>query len=87
MYNNCWGDVIVILRTSNGEKQADIIVSFNIEGYDGEYVIYKVDNEYFGAKYKNQNDSSELISDLSEHEKQIINEFYLEYQKEGDIND
>lgn len=76
------------LITRDGEeKQAEIIVSFKIEGYNGDYVIYKIGNDYFGAKYKNMNNSSELITDLSIQEKILINNFYSVFQKEGERND
>lgn len=78
----------MFLKTNSGEKkQVDIIATFKIERYDGDYVIYKLDNEYYGAKYKNKDNSSELITDLSDEEKKIINEFYIKFQKEGVIND
>lgn len=78
----------MFLKTNNGEKkQVDIIATFKIERYDGDYVIYKLDNEYYGAKYKNKDNSSELITDLSDEEKKIINEFYIKFQKAGVIND
>lgn len=78
----------MILTTENGEKkEAEIIVSFKIQEYDGDYIIYKVDNEYYGAKYINKDDKTELITDLSEKEKEIINKYYLEFQKESSSND
>lgn len=77
----------MILTTKDGQKKpVEIIASFKIDEFDSEYVIYKVDNEFYGAKYINKDNCSELNTNLNDKEKEIINNFYLKCKKEGVID-
>lgn len=77
----------MVLTTKDGQKKpVEIIVSFKVDEFDSEYVIYKVDNEFYGAKYINKDNCAELITNLNNKEKKIINDFYLKFKKEGVID-
>lgn len=78
----------MLLTTDNGEKKvAEVIASFRIGKFDGNYVIYKVDDEYYGAKYEENKDETNLITDLSKQEKELITEFYSKLQEGSEKND
>ena len=53
-------------------------MKFEIQGL-GEYVIYKLDGIIYGAKYQFDGTKTKLISDLTEREKNIINEMMVGY--------
>lgn len=75
------GDFITINTESGEKKEAEIISRFTMEGY-GDYVIYKLNNEFFGAKYKIDGDNTSLITDLSDLEKEALNEVFSSLEVE-----
>lgn len=68
-------DRFMKLSTKDGEKMAEIIYTINIENM-GDYVIYKVDDEFYGAKYKYNGEDTDLITDLSDEEKEALNKAF-----------
>ncbi len=68
-------DRFMKLSTKDGEKMAEIIYTVNIENM-GDYVIYKVDDEFYGAKYKYNGEDTDLITDLSDEEKEALNKAF-----------
>lgn len=78
----------MILNMSDQKKvETEIIMSFNIENFSGKYVIYKINDEYYGAKYRNNQDITELITDLNLQEKEAIEKIFNECKDKGIIND
>ena len=75
------GDFITINTESGEKKEAEIISRFTMEGY-GDYVIYKLNNEFFGAKYKIDGNNTSLITDLSDLEKEALNEVFSSLEVE-----
>ena len=70
MLNNNIGDYIIV-NTENGKKQAELVSI--LENKDqGDYLIYKLDNEYYGAKFYFDGKNTILQTDLSEGEKKIL---------------
>lgn len=64
----------ITINTNNGEVlQAELVAKFNIDNL-GDYVLYKVNNTIYGAKYEIVNNNTQLITDLSDYEKQAIND-------------
>ncbi len=62
---------ITIVLDSGEEKQAELVYKIDIEN-KGEYIIYLLDDEMYGAKY----DDGNLITDLSDEEKEILNKAF-----------
>ena len=65
----------VTINTDNGLKQAELVSKFKIPNL-GDYVIYKLDDEFYGAKYKIDGDNTTLITDLSLQEQKALNEVF-----------
>lgn len=65
----------ITINTTNGQKQAELVSIFELRGL-GEYVIYKLEGKYFGAKYKVEGDNTTLITDLNDVEKKALNEVF-----------
>lgn len=70
-------DYIKVLDKNNIERLAEIVVIFNLEDYDFNYIIYKeLDNSHtYIAKYKGK-DIVNLDRNLSEEELRLANIIY-----------
>ncbi len=66
---------IVTLETDDGEKEAEILTVVTIEG-KGNYAIYKVDDEFYGAKYELDENGTKLDADLTNEEKEALNKAF-----------
>ena len=66
-------DFITITTTNGIKKNAELIIKYEIKGL-GEYVIYKLEGNLYGAKYQFDGKNTKLITNLTEQEKNIINE-------------
>ena len=65
----------ITINTTDGKKQAELVSTFELPNM-GEYVIYILDDKYYGAKYKVEGDNTTLITDLTDTEKQALNEVF-----------
>ena len=74
-------DDIITINTDNGEVEASLISKFNIKGM-GDYILYKIDDQIYGAKYEIEGDITKLITDLNDLEKDAINEVYSSLEVE-----
>lgn len=66
-------DFITIKTIDGAKKNAELVTKFEIQGL-GEYVIYKLDGALYGAKYKFDGTNTRLITELTDSEKNILNE-------------
>lgn len=66
-------DFITITTTNGNKKNAELILKYEVKGL-GEYVIYKLEGNLYGAKYQFDGKNTKLITNLTEQEKNIINE-------------
>ena len=66
-------DFITITTTNGIKKNAELIIKYEVKGL-GEYVIYKLEGNLYGAKYQFDGKNTKLITNLTEQEKNIINE-------------
>lgn len=66
-------DFITITTTNGIKKNAELIIKYEVKGL-GEYVIYKLKGNLYGAKYQFDGKNTKLITNLTEQEKNIINE-------------
>lgn len=81
MVENNNGDFITINTKDGLKKSAELVSKFNIQGL-GEYVIYKLDNKYYGAKYLFDGEKTTLITDLSDNEKEALNAVFAQLEVE-----
>ena len=77
----------MILNKSDGTAiEIEIVMTFKIEKHNNtDYVIYKHCNEYFGAKYIEENEVTLLETNLSNTEKKELNKVFKELTKMGVI--
>jgi len=68
-------DTITITLDTGEKKQAKLVSMFEIQNM-GNYMIYLLDGEMYGAKYKKETDKLELITDLTEEEKEAMNKVF-----------
>lgn len=68
-------DTITITFDTGEKKQAKLVSMFNIQNM-GDYMIYLLDDKMYGAKYKKENDKLELITDLTDEEKEAMNKVF-----------
>lgn len=66
-------DFVTITTTNGIKKNAELIIKYEVKGL-GEYVIYKLEGNLYGAKYQFDGKNTKLITNLTEQEKNIINE-------------
>ena len=66
-------DFITITTTNGIKKNAELIIKYEVKGL-GKYVIYKLEGNLYGAKYQFDGKNTKLITNLTEQEKNIINE-------------
>lgn len=72
----------ITVYTKTGETiDAELVSKFTIEGF-GEYVIYKIDDMYYGARYEVDGDTTKLITDLTDFEKDAMNEAFSKLEVE-----
>lgn len=70
-------DYITINTKDGMKRKAELVSKFEIEQL-GEYIIYKLDGKYYGAKYYFDGNDTNLITDLCDAEKKVINEIFMQ---------
>ena len=81
MFENASGDFITINTKDGIKKNAELVSKFNIHGL-GEYVIYKLDNNFYGAKYIFDGENTLLVTDLTDSEKKALNDVFIQLEVE-----
>ena len=77
------GDFITINNKDGSTVLAELYSKIEIENM-GQFVLYKIDNEIYGAKYKINDNKTILDTDLSEAEKEKLNEIFLSLEVQND---
>jgi len=67
--------ITTLVMSDGSEKEIEIIYVVNIEN-KGDYVIYKLDDDFYGAKYEYNGEDTELNADLSDEEKEALNKAF-----------
>ena len=71
-------DDVITINTKDGTKEiAELVSKFDIQGL-GKYIIYKLDNKFYGAKCSFDGENTILITDLTDNEKEALNEVFLQ---------
>lgn len=70
-------DKLILTNIDGTTLEVEIVATFKIQELgDSDYVIYKDNNKYFGARYEETNGTVDLITDLSDNEKKLLNEVF-----------
>lgn len=79
-------DKMILNKNDGTAIEVEIVMTFKLEKHNStDYVIYKHGNEYFGAKYKEENEITTLDTNLSNLEKKELNKIFKELTKIGVI--
>ena len=79
-------DTMTLNKEDGTIEEIEIVITFKLENFNNDdYVIYKTNNEFFGAKYIEKSGNTELITDLSDEEKKSLSEIFEKLRKEGII--
>lgn len=66
----------IVINTKDGiKKHAELITKFKIEDF-GDYVIYKLEDEYYAAKYKFDGQNTKLDNNLNNYEQEVLNKIF-----------
>lgn len=78
-------DKMIVTNKDGTTEEIEIVATFKIlELGDSDYVIYKNDSKYFGAKYVENDNVVELNTILSQDEQKALNEVFKKLY-EGEI--
>ena len=75
------GDFITVYTNDGKKEEAELVGRFEIKNL-GDYVIYKINEEFYGAKYEINEGNTKLITDLTDQEKEALNEAFLKLEVE-----
>ena len=79
-------DKMILNKIDGTTEEVEIVRSFKLENLNqDDYVIYKNNNKYYGAKYIENNGNTDLITDLSDMEKNALSEIFDKLSKGGII--
>lgn len=68
------------------ELAVEVIMTFKLDKFNNnDYMIYKVNNEYFAAKYIEKDDKIYLETYLSDDEKKVLSDIYDKLSNGGII--
>ncbi len=64
----------ITINTEDGTKvQAELVAKFELKDM-GEYVLYKIGEDIYGARYEEVDGKTNLVTDLTEFEQRAIND-------------
>lgn len=78
-------DTMILNKKDGTTEEVEIMMSFKLEEFNNsDYVFYK-NNEgaYFAAKYIEKDGNTELITDLSENERNVLSRIFDKFKKGG----
>lgn len=79
-------DKMILNKDDGTGIEVEIVMTFKLEKFNNnDYVIYKHNNEYFGAKYIDKNEETILETNLTNNEKKALNEAFENLTKIGVI--
>jgi len=78
-------DKMILNREDGTAIEVEIVMTFKIKKYNNNYVIYKLNNEFFGAKYIEKNENTVLDTSLTDDEKAELNTVFENLSKMGVI--
>ena len=67
----------MILTLSDGStKEVELVVKFKLDKFNDDYILYKLNDEYYAAKYVEEGENTRLITSLSDIEKKALTRVY-----------
>lgn len=80
-------DIITLNKIDGTTEKVEIVICFKLENIskNNDYVFYKSNNKYFGARYIEKDGNTNLITDLSNEEKVALSNIFDKLRKAGVI--
>lgn len=79
-------DKMLLFKKDGTAIYVEVVVTFKLEKFNNSnYVIYKLENEFYGAKYTETSENTVLNANLSEDEKKELNIVFENFSKSGVI--
>lgn len=79
-------DTMTLIKEDGTTEEVEIVMTFKIEKYKkNDYVIYKSNDKYFGARFVEKDGNTELNTDLSDVEKGEIAKIFMKLHEGGII--
>lgn len=70
-------DEMTLNKKDGTSEKVEILMTFKIDHFnDNDYVIYKNDEKYYAARYIEENGNTNLITDLSDEEKEALSTMF-----------
>ena len=79
-------DTMTLTNNNGTKEEIEIIMTFKLENIsDKDYVIYKSKGEYYGASFIENNNLTELNTNLSYEEQEQLSQVFEKLHKGGII--
>lgn len=78
-------NIMTLNKEDGATCDVEIVMTFKLENHIDDYIIYKLDNEYYGAKYYDDGMKTSLETDLSNEEKEALNNVFKSVMKDGGL--
>jgi hypothetical protein len=77
---------MTLMKNDGVTEDVEIVMTFKLDNFnDKDYVIYKSNDEYFGASFVEKDDVTELDTDLSLEEQEKLSELFEKLYEGGVI--
>ena len=77
-------DLVTLNMKDGSKREVELVARFRLDGFDSEYILYKLDDVCYGAKFKEEGGMTKLSCDLSDIEKKALSRFYEALNKGGE---
>lgn len=79
-------DKMTLNKSDGTTEEVEIVMTFKLENFNNDdYVIYKNNEKFFGAKFFEKEGNTELITDLSDEEKEAVSNLFNKLHEGGII--
>lgn len=79
-------DTMILTKEDGTTEEVEIVITFKLERFNNnDYVFYRIKDKYYGARFIEENGSSNLITDLSSEEKESLSEIFKKMHEGGII--
>lgn len=79
-------DTMILNKQDGTKEEIEIVTTFKLEKFNNyDYVIYRINNEFFAAKCIEKEGNTDLQTDLSDEEKKSVTEIFKKLCEGGII--
>lgn len=78
-------DKMKLNKIDGKKEEIEIVTTFKIDKFNKDYIIYKSNNKYYAARYYEKNNNIDLDTELTDEEKQSLEEVFEKLHKGGII--